>query len=60
MTNISKCLGTACEKRDTCYRFTAPTDPMWQAYLEPDRNLEECRSYWLRAKNVENQPKGES
>lgn len=46
MSDISKCTGESCEKRDTCYRFTAPVEPLWQAYLEPNRTATECLSYW--------------
>lgn len=46
MTDISKCHGENCEKRDTCYRFTAKADPHWQSYMDPHRDATECRSYW--------------
>ncbi len=46
MSDIAKCNGHACDKRTTCYRFTAPANPHWQAYLTPLNPGPECESYW--------------
>lgn len=42
MTDITKCTGEGCERRDTCYRYTAPADPERQsfAHLDP-KNCED-------------------
>lgn len=62
MSDIAKCYGENCPVRDICRRFTDKTDPIWQSYMEPERNGHECKSFWPKAegrKNVENQIKGE-
>ena len=33
MTDITKCFGEDCDKRDDCYRYTAP-DGYWQSYFQ--------------------------
>ncbi len=43
MTDISKCEGEGCDKREACYRFLAPTGDL-QAFINPDP--EECEYYW--------------
>ena len=45
MTDIAKCTGKGCEKRIHCYRYTAPRDPLYQAWfsaepLDKDGNCE--------------------
>lgn len=46
MSDITKCPGeyrdspdpysvsTLCKKRDTCRRYTAPADPLWQSWMD--------------------------
>ena len=33
MPDISKCPGTDCPMRDSCYRYTAESNGLWQAYF---------------------------
>jgi hypothetical protein len=49
MADISKCLGTGCDKKESCYRFTAPSNPYWQSVTPYYKQLEEggeCDSFW--------------
>ena len=47
MTEISKCKGDGCPVRGTCYRFTAPGDLRYQAFLRPDAITDRgCAHYW--------------
>lgn len=48
MTDISKCNGIDCTLKETCYRFTAPADPYWQAYaaFSQDQETGICEDYW--------------
>ena len=40
MADITKCTNESCIIRKGCYRWTAPADPIWQAYsrFEPFHN----------------------
>lgn len=46
------CDGTACDKKDTCYRFKATPTPHWQSYFSksPIENGE-C-DYFTKIKDV--------
>ena len=49
MSDISKCEGTNCPKKDTCYRFLAKENEYWQAYFVDvpyDRKISACEYYW--------------
>lgn len=60
MSDIQKCEGTDCPWKENCYRFTAVSNPHWQAYgpvpgkLVPnpvkiegnDTLVWECDQYW--------------
>ena len=51
MPDISKCKNTECSRRESCYRFTVPPDPLLQCYadFEPeiDNPLEfHCKYFW--------------
>lgn len=49
MSDISKCVGTDCAKRETCYRFTAPAREKWQSWLNMPtavKVVDECKLYW--------------
>lgn len=53
MPDITMCTGVGCNKKDTCYRFTA-TPSGWQSYfcvspIDQDGN---CESYWEVQKSV--------
>ena len=43
MTDISKCQGFGCTKRESCYRFVAPAG-IWQSWMQP--NPIHCYHYW--------------
>ena len=44
MADISMCRGEGCERRENCYRFTAPPSSYRQAYMRPDPK--NCEHYW--------------
>lgn len=41
--DISKCNGIGCDKRERCYRFTAPSSH-WQSWIQPDPK--NCIHFW--------------
>ena len=46
MADITKCNGTNCTKKDTCYRFLANSSA-WQSYFsEPPIKDGKCDHYW--------------
>jgi hypothetical protein len=50
MPDISKCNNGICPLRYSCYRYTSPPSPMWQAYADfkftvVDEEVE-CDYYW--------------
>ncbi len=47
MTDISKCGGQGCSKRDTCYRYVVQGSEgqSWGAFDESD-DLTNCKYYW--------------
>jgi hypothetical protein len=46
MSDISKCDGKDCSRKESCYRFTAPSNPYRQAYMSPKERGEKCEHYW--------------
>jgi hypothetical protein len=46
--DITKCEGTGCELKETCYRFTAVANEYRQSYfsLPPNKSETECEQYW--------------
>lgn len=50
MTDITKCMGLDCPKKETCYRYTAKANEFWQSYLAGppiwDKTLNACEHYW--------------
>lgn len=51
MTNpdLSKCLGTSCDKRETCLRYTQPAREKYQAWLHMEtaiKDVSKCKFYW--------------
>lgn len=54
MTDISKCDGTNCDKKDTCYRYLAPDNPYYQSYLlaEDAVDKEGCCKYYIASKRT--------
>lgn len=47
MTDISKCYGKDCDKKDTCFRYLAK-EGYWQAYIAMDdlEKIKNCDLYW--------------
>ena len=45
-SDISKCTGQDCEKKDKCHRYLAPIEPLWQSYLMPTIVKGKCKDYW--------------
>ena len=48
MADISKCHGEGCDKKYSCYRFTAKPD-QWQSYISPEPD--NCEYYWPQHDN---------
>lgn len=49
MADISKCKGTNCPLAKTCWRYVAPGNEFWQAYLSEvpyDPQKKSCGDYW--------------
>lgn len=47
MPDISMCSNKTCPKKDTCYRFAATPDDMWQSYgLFSHTTKKPCDAYW--------------
>ena len=51
MPDISKCPGTDCPMRDSCYRYVAEPNGFWQAYfskspITTQDNKPFCQYYW--------------
>lgn len=44
MTDICKCSGENCDKRETCFRYLAK-DGYYQSYFSMP-NSKDCKSYW--------------
>lgn len=44
--DISKCDGVGCDRKETCYRYTAKADPIYQSYIRPINRGEKCEDYW--------------
>lgn len=63
MTDISKCHGfilpkpkathaVECKKKLTCFRFTAPTNLHWQAYMRPTMRDGLCPYFYAIKENT--------
>jgi hypothetical protein len=46
MADITKCPGEGCGLKEVCYRYTAPEDEYWQAYLLETPTDDPCPYYW--------------
>ena len=47
MADIAMCTDQECSRRFSCYRFTAPTDWLYQSmFAESPRKEEECEHFW--------------
>ena len=61
MSDITKCTGLGCRKREQCYRYTALKNTPWQSWMNPPFGISsegvfDCQSYW----RVEEKPFGAS
>lgn len=60
MSDLSKCHGTDCSRKEHCLRFTSIARPIWQAYLCMQvsiKDVELCK--WFVANNIDNEEKSE-
>ena len=50
MADITKCNGEGCHKKETCYRYTAPSSEYRQSYfvIVPIKDNKTCDEYWER------------
>lgn len=49
MTDICKCRGDGCTKKDLCYRYTCEHDPLYQAYFANTPSSDgDCEYFWQR------------
>jgi hypothetical protein len=49
LSDITKCNDSECDKKDSCYRWTAPSEELHQSYfMDSPRNMEsdECDLFW--------------
>jgi hypothetical protein len=46
MTDITKCTGEGCELKETCYRFTAPTEMYQSFFFESPIKDGKCEYQW--------------
>ena len=48
MSDITKCKGTNCPLKNTCYRYISATNLGWQAWLidVPFKEDNTCELYW--------------
>lgn len=44
--DISKCDGVGCDRKRTCFRYTAEADPIYQSYISPINRGKKCDDYW--------------
>ena len=47
MADITKCSGEGCKKKESCYRFTAPSSDLQTMFVTPPLDKDgECEYYW--------------
>ena len=47
MADITKCVGTNCPQKESCYRYTAPSSDFLQSWFcECPLKDGECDKYW--------------
>lgn len=54
MTDITKCTGENCDKKDTCYRYLAPENPNYQAFFVAKNilDMEGSCDYYIASKRT--------
>lgn len=50
MADISMCGGKDCDRKESCFRFTARPDKNMQSYLIPDKPGKDCDMFWDNSK----------
>ena len=51
MSDVTKCNPINCPLKENCYRFTAPSNDMWQSYFTEspyNKETKECEYLWKR------------
>ena len=47
MADITKCEGVGCYRKESCYRYTAPANDLWQSYfVGSPKKMDGCPEYW--------------
>ena len=47
MADITKCEGVGCYRKESCYRYTAPANDLWQSYfLSSPKKMDDCPEFW--------------
>ena len=47
MADITKCEGVGCYRKESCYRYTAPANDLWQSYfVGSPKKMDGCSEYW--------------
>jgi hypothetical protein len=60
MTDISKCDGERCPRKEQCYRYTAKDGGKWQSWFSsPPTCEDECNDFWPIVPPAENAREGE-
>jgi hypothetical protein len=57
MPDITMCKPIRCQLKDTCYRYKADPNPIWQSYFvnEPyDKETKKCDYYYETKSTTEN------
>lgn len=52
MTDITKCKGNNCPLKNTCYRFTAPSDRYQSFFLEVPYKEGKCEQFWATEQHI--------
>lgn len=50
MADITMCTATNCKDKETCYRYKAIPDPLYQSMFDPslkeEKSKDNCTEYW--------------
>lgn len=49
MTDITKCTGDQCQLKESCYRFIATSNKLWQSMFSKvpyNKKKRQCDFYW--------------
>ena len=50
MADITMCTATNCKDKETCYRYKATPDPLYQSMFDPslkeEKSKDNCVEYW--------------